>query len=404
MEKWELPEGWEWKAVGSVARIVNGFGFPKMYQRRSNLPYPFIKVSDMNLPGNELYMGSAANTVDDQILREIGARVYPKGTIIFPKIGGAIATNKKRILEVASTFDNNVMGIVPNDANLDLRWCFYFLNTLDLMALANQGPIPSISQGAVNEIEIPIPYPDDPALSLEIQRRIVARLDALMEELKETRKLQQGILGDVSRLMQSFIENVFGENSYQTIPLGDNSVASIIAGQHVDSKDYSNQPVGTPYITGPADFGEKYPIITRWTTKPKIFCQPGDVLFTVKGSGVGRVNCSPIEDRTCIGRQLMAIRPNHERVLTDYLFFVLMGRFKEFQGLRQGAAIPGIRKEQVEAIRIQLPSIEQQQHIVAYLSRVQTEIIEMQKEELESVRLLDQVEQAFLGQAFRGEL
>jgi hypothetical protein len=89
----DLPEGWDKVQLGSVASIRNGFGFPKRFQGHADLPYPFIKVSDMNLPGNETYVTKAANTVDNDLLKELRARLYPPGTVVFPKIGGAIATN-----------------------------------------------------------------------------------------------------------------------------------------------------------------------------------------------------------------------------------------------------------------------------------------------------------------------
>jgi len=57
---------------------------------RQDLPFPFIKVSDMNAEGAETVIHNAANTVDDQILKSLRARTYPAGTVIFPKVGGAL--------------------------------------------------------------------------------------------------------------------------------------------------------------------------------------------------------------------------------------------------------------------------------------------------------------------------
>ena len=49
----DVPEGWERKPLGTVATIVGGTGFPTKHQGQTGAEFPFIKVSDMNLAGNE---------------------------------------------------------------------------------------------------------------------------------------------------------------------------------------------------------------------------------------------------------------------------------------------------------------------------------------------------------------
>ena len=86
-----------WKTVklGEIAKAVGGNGFPKKYQGYKNKDIPFFKVSDMNTDGNEKFMLKSNNFVDVNDLKEMKAKLHPAGTIIFPKIGGAISTNKK---------------------------------------------------------------------------------------------------------------------------------------------------------------------------------------------------------------------------------------------------------------------------------------------------------------------
>ena len=51
--------------------------------REANQPFLFCKVSDMNLPGNELYIRNTQNTIDRTAATEMGVRLHPAGTIIF---------------------------------------------------------------------------------------------------------------------------------------------------------------------------------------------------------------------------------------------------------------------------------------------------------------------------------
>ena len=86
---------WPRGLVKEVAAVESGFGFPMDRQGRTDEEIPFLKVSDMNLPGNETRIVSWNNTVSRKVLRELRAKAFPAGTVIFPKIGAAIATNKK---------------------------------------------------------------------------------------------------------------------------------------------------------------------------------------------------------------------------------------------------------------------------------------------------------------------
>ncbi len=151
-----LPSAWQKIKLGDLCEVVNGFGFPKIFQGKLCLSYPFIKVSDMNKIGSETIVSKAANTVNDEILNEIGGKIYPRGTIIFPKVGGALLTNKKRIMGTPGLFDNNIMGLVPR-SGVSSKYLLLWMETFDLAELANTQAIPSIRQSDVAALEIPIP-------------------------------------------------------------------------------------------------------------------------------------------------------------------------------------------------------------------------------------------------------
>jgi type I restriction enzyme, S subunit len=73
----------------------------------------------MNLPGNEKYITASNNHIDQEAAARMRAKIHPEGTVIFPKIGGAIATNKRRILTKGSAIDNNCLGKLPWDYILE---------------------------------------------------------------------------------------------------------------------------------------------------------------------------------------------------------------------------------------------------------------------------------------------
>ena len=162
------PE-WPMMPIKTVASVESGFGFPTTYQGTPDGDIPFLKVSDMNLQGNEVRIVSWNNAISTSTLQKLKAKVFPPRTVIFPKIGAAIATNKKRILTKASTYDNNVMGIVANLDKLLPEYLYAYLESFDLSRWASDAQPPSMRKTVVEEHLIPLP-------PLAIQQALVGEI------------------------------------------------------------------------------------------------------------------------------------------------------------------------------------------------------------------------------------
>ena len=126
-----LPFGWAVAPIGSLFDVVSG-ATPKGLDRVRGSDIPFYKVSDMNSPGNETRMNAAAINLSEQERIELGLTAQPEGTIIFPKRGGAILTNKKRILSRPSCFDLNTMGIVNSLTSISTEYLWYWFQSIEL--------------------------------------------------------------------------------------------------------------------------------------------------------------------------------------------------------------------------------------------------------------------------------
>jgi type I restriction enzyme M protein len=193
---------WPMVSINEVAAVESGFGFPLDYQGKVNEEIPFLKVSDMNLPGNEKQIVSWNHSVSRKVLRDLKGEAYPKGTVIFPKIGAAIATNKKRILSRDSTYDNNVMGIVPNTERLLPDFLHTYLLSFDLSRWASESQPPSMRKTTVEAQEIPLP-------PLATQRAIVAELEAEQALVAANREL----ITRFERKIQATLARVWGEET-----------------------------------------------------------------------------------------------------------------------------------------------------------------------------------------------
>jgi len=168
------------RPLADVCRLGGGYGFPIKHQGKRSGAYPFAKVSDMNRPGNETELVSAENYVDQADLKVLRAKPFPPGTTFFPKVGATLLTNKRRISSSEIIVDNNVMGAVPTA--IESWFLFYAFNTIDMADYVQPGAVPSVNQGTVGKIMIPVP-------SRKVQRDYVSTmrdLDSAIEAQRAT--------------------------------------------------------------------------------------------------------------------------------------------------------------------------------------------------------------------------
>jgi type I restriction enzyme S subunit len=152
------------------------------------------------------------------------------------------------------------------------------------------------------------------------------------------------------------------KKGWQKMKLG--GLCTLISGRHIEPKDYNTKCRGVGYLTGPADFGQLNPIISKWTEHPQALAQSGDILITVKGAGVGKINLLDA-DNVAISRQLMAIRVAGADPRLVYAF--LGSQFEYFQSLGSGATVPGLCREDILGLQVSMPPLPEQRRIVGLL-------------------------------------
>ena len=176
----ELPKGWIRSCIGEVcAEINSGSGFPKQHQGKSTGDYPFAKVGDISrhFRSGLKTIESADNYISEKIRIQIKGKAFPKGSIVFPKIGEALKGNYRVITDCEMLFDNNVMGVTPHTKFIDKKYIFYYLTTQDFGKFSVATAVPSIRRGDIEAIEVLLP-------PLNEQKRIVAKIEELFSELE----------------------------------------------------------------------------------------------------------------------------------------------------------------------------------------------------------------------------
>ena len=173
----ELPDGWVWASVEQLAELVSGHTPKDAGQfAADDGEVHWFKVGDMNTEGNEQILVAASTRFSKETADELGLKVMPVGTIVFPKRGGAIATNKKRRLGVAGAYDLNMMGLAPVSIAADWLWSWF--TGIDLAKLADGSNVPQINNPDIAPLCVPLP-------PLEEQHAILAHLETALAACKQ---------------------------------------------------------------------------------------------------------------------------------------------------------------------------------------------------------------------------
>lgn len=146
---------WEQRKLGEYVSITSGEA-PSKFDKGTEL---YVKVDDLNY--NDKYVVDTQNKVAEHST----VKRVTKGSVVFPKRGAAIMTNKVRIMGIDSYMDTNMMALTSE--KLDSEFLYNIISKEGLYKIADTSTIPQINNKHVEPYEVTIP-------SLAEQRRIGA--------------------------------------------------------------------------------------------------------------------------------------------------------------------------------------------------------------------------------------
>lgn len=173
------PKGFPIKTLKDVCILKSGDS------SANSLPdgnVPYVKVGDMNLIDNKQGIITSSNFVN------IGTKsklLFPIGTTIFPKRGGAILTNKKRLTKVQICCDLNIMGAIPQ--NIHPLYLYFFFLEKDFSELVDGSTVPQINNTDIYPLKIQVPplaLQEDFAAKVKAIEAQKAKVEAEIAELQ----------------------------------------------------------------------------------------------------------------------------------------------------------------------------------------------------------------------------
>lgn len=141
--------------LGDVASFIGGSSLP------TGEPFTgqeggilLMKVSDMNTPGNNNEIHHTSLWVSEH---ENDNQIVPAGSVVIPKRGASIATNKKRLITRPTVLDPNLMAITPKSEKLSSQFLYHWFLQFNLTSITSGSSVPQLNKKDLSPLLIKLP-------------------------------------------------------------------------------------------------------------------------------------------------------------------------------------------------------------------------------------------------------
>lgn len=367
-----LPNHWEVVKLGNYMTIYSGDSPSNLQFNENGIPY--FKVDDLNRSAK--YMVDSKLNIANQNIK----KVVPKGSLIFPKRGAAILTNKIRILTEDSYFDTNIMGVKVDEEQFDREFLYYFLLNKGLYKIADTSTIPQLNNKHIQPLLIPKP-------PINEQRKIAAILatwdkaiDYKERMLEEKRKVKRGLM---ERLLSGKVRLPGFQNEWIKVKFRD--VMSFLKKRPV--KDPYNYYLLTVklYLKG-IEATDKKPNITV-KGRPYYIRDPGELLIGRQNFHNGGMGMVPEGMVNYVASNAISSVHGIKGNLKFYYYYMSNPNFyKRIELLIGGTGKKEISEAMMKQLRLFIPSDEKEQTAIVHLLETADNELNLLEEELLQVK------------------
>lgn len=362
-----IPIDWDETQIKNVGYLTSGESPAHFDFSIGQIPY--FKVEQLN---------NSVKYQAESPYHTYSTKTIDKGSIIFPKRGAAIATNKVRILGQPSLLDTNIMALTITNEEVHGEYLYYWMVRKGLWQIADTTSVPQIN----NKHILPLWFPLPPIVEQENISNALADIDELItifDLLIEKKKaIKQGAMQELltgKKRLPGF------EDEWNKCKLG--SLGVFVKGTGI-SRNQSNSG-HLPAVR----YGELYTKHQNYVTNyfshvsEEVAANAqrvsrGDVLFAASGETKEEIGkCAAIIHETDVyaGGDILIFRP------ATQLDPVFMGTLlntadvcKQRAEKGQGDAVVHIHADALCSINVMIPNIEEQQAIADILLGMDKEI------------------------------
>ncbi len=179
--------------AGELYGVASGNGEPSASGNGSVL---YFKVNDFNINDDELFIARGGTLFDPEVNPKV--RIFPPGTVIFPKRGASIFLNKVGVTRRAVALDPNLMGVVPNERVIRSEYLYWLIKLTEIGRIADTTSLPQLNHKHLLPLVFPVP-------SLETQDEFLTHV----ERLRAAQKLGAAHAGSLQTLNQIILNTFF---------------------------------------------------------------------------------------------------------------------------------------------------------------------------------------------------
>lgn len=372
--------GWEYTPLAKLLMSSPDYGVNAAAVPFSERLPKYLRITDISDDG--AYLSNKKVSVDLEPTDEI---YLDEGDIVLARTGASVGKSYRYRKEDGKlVFAGFLIRVKPDKTKLVSGYLANFLTTRQywdwVAANSARSGQPGINSTEYSSLAIPLP-PDD----LAEQQKIASCLSSLdrlitahtqkLNALKTYKKglMQQLFPPEGETVPRLRFPEFRGDGEWEPQPLS--ALIDLISGMHLSPEDYSTAGE-VPYFTGPSDFTNELPNVTKWTKRTSNVSRAEDTLITVKGSGVGETWYSTLS-AVAMGRQLMAVRSKIGS--SRFMFQFLLTKRSRFKDLGSGNLIPGLSRNAILELEACFPSPAEQQRIASCLTSLDTLITEQSR-------------------------
>lgn len=203
-EEWNLVEIKDVCEVKGSTSTLKAVTSKKGHGDKHKLLY--LKVSDLNVPQNipRVKTSNIQVKIEANVFDKI--KFVPPGSVVLPKRGAAIATNKKRLTNLPCLLDPNLIAVIPNE--IYGEYLFRWFETFDLRTITDDAVLPQINKKDIEPLQIPLP-------PKEIQIEISNQINVVEEKIE----IEQRKLSAIIALFDALLHNLM--TGQVRVPVGE---------------------------------------------------------------------------------------------------------------------------------------------------------------------------------------